>query len=243
MRSAGERSAPENDLVQLDDYRAEAEAHVANTIDSRKDQHRKWNQHFADRTWGPITPPLEDSNQMPRWAPFPAAGLYPTPPPSLPSQESTEKDGGDVEMTDLPSPPQEVEEHTTAGVRAEPRINVFHVPGAYPMSDNESGEESKRSSHPACRLRRGRGGRWHLETRKQRPVGLASSGVVSDADSDEDDEPPYFQVSDRITFDYRCSLNSRARPEGVNGQTAMAGAVGQAQQQQHQRAGSAGSAG
>src|ERR1700709_480947 len=83
IRSGGDRSAPDNDLPLLDDFRAEAEQFVANTIEARKEQHKKWNQHWVDETKYPITPPLEESDPMLKWAAFPPTGLYPTPPPSL----------------------------------------------------------------------------------------------------------------------------------------------------------------
>ena len=60
----GDRSAgnPENDLPLLEDFRAEAEQFVANTIEARKEQHKKWNQHWVDETKFPITPPLEEED-------------------------------------------------------------------------------------------------------------------------------------------------------------------------------------
>ncbi|EMC97181.1 hypothetical protein BAUCODRAFT_46691, partial [Baudoinia panamericana UAMH 10762] len=84
IRSVGERTAPDVDLPLLEDWRAEAEAFVNNTIENRKEQHAKWNQHWVDDTKYPITPPLEEPDPMLKWAQLPPEGFqYPTPPPSL----------------------------------------------------------------------------------------------------------------------------------------------------------------
>ncbi|KAK4543138.1 hypothetical protein LTR36_005916 [Oleoguttula mirabilis] len=238
IRSGGDRSAPDNDLPLLDDFRAEAEQFVANTIEARKEQHKKWNQHWVDETKYPITPPLEESDPMLKWANFPPTGLYPTPPPSLPSRSSQEGDTGDVDMKDAPPPP-EAEADAQPGASFDEPDHIFHMPGTYPPSGAEAYDAPKRDAHPACRLRYGRGGRYYLESRKRKPRGQISSGVVSDSDSDDDYGPEYFPVSEHIIFDYRATLNSRpTRPEGVAGseprqrplssgeQSAMAGAGG-----------------
>jgi len=228
LRSGGDRPAPDNDLPLLDDSRAEAEAHVTNTIESRKDQHKRWNHGWEDATWAPLTPPEEHTDPMQKWAQFPPAELdYPTPPPSLPSQTSQTSQDGDVQMQDV-----EEEKDAVGGAGPEPEF-IFHIPGAYPVEPEE--HEVKREAHPACRLRYGRGGRCHLESRKRKARGYISRGVVSDTDSDEDDGPVYFPISDRIVFEYRAALNNRSRPEGSTGerrqlssadQGATAGAVG-----------------
>lgn len=147
---------------------------------------------------------------MLKWASFPPEDLlnssYPTPPPSLPSRSSM--DGEDVDMKDAPRPDAEI--GAVSGAEREPEI--FAIPGAWP----ESEDEHDLDSFPAVRLRIGRGGRRWLETRKRKPRGQLSSGVVSDDDSDDDYAPDYFPVPERITFEYRAALNNRptARPEG-----------------------------
>ncbi|KAK5121980.1 hypothetical protein LTR85_004552 [Meristemomyces frigidus] len=216
IRSGGDRSAPDNDLPLLEDFRAEAEQFVANTIEARKEQHKKWNQHWVDETKYPITPPLEESDPMLKWAAFPPTGLYPTPPPSLPSRSSQEQEG-DVDMKDAPPPPEaEADADAEAGATPDEPDFIFHVPGAYPVSDAEAYDLPTRDSHPACRLRYGRGGRCWLESRKRKPKGQISSGVVSDSDSDDDYGPEYFPVPEKITFEYRAALNNRqTRPEGA----------------------------
>ncbi|KAK3074635.1 Enhancer of polycomb-like protein 1 [Teratosphaeriaceae sp. CCFEE 6253] len=220
LRSTGDgrSAAPDVDAPLLEDWRAEAEQFVINTIDARKEQHKKWNQHWVDETKLPITPPSEPIDLAAKWGRFPPEGLneYPTPPPSLPSQTSQEKEGEDVEMLGVKPDVGEIEQATAGAAVKDPPF-IFHIPGAYPLSDTD-GEESavERSGYPACRLRYGRGGRCYLEARKRRPYGQLGRGVVSDSDSDEDKGPEYFPVSERITFDYRAALNNRpTRPDGA----------------------------
>lgn len=212
LRSVGDRSAPENDLVQLSDIQTEAEAQVQHTIEARKEQHKRWNQQWIDETWRPITPPLDSSDEPPKWAPLLfAQAAYPTPPPTLPSEGSQEREE-DVEMTDQP---QIKEEDAVAGAtfEFEPE-HIFHIPGAYPVDD----EPVERDPAPACRLRYGRGGRCYLEAKRKRPFGIVSSGVVSDSDSDDEGED-YYPVSPRKIFDYRCATNVRSsQPSGITGE-------------------------
>lgn len=212
-----DRVAEDSNLKLLSELQADAEEHVQHTIDSRKEQHRRWNQNWQDRTWNPLTPPLETANQPPRWAPlFSEESGYPTPPPSLPSRSSQDRDG-DVDMED-----QKPVLDVNAMANAEPRF-AFYCPlpdvAESCLSDHDSSDERvkrRRLGNPSVRLRYGRGGRLHLEVRKQKRRGLLNRGVVSDSDSDSDAED-YHPVSDSKTFDYRCALNGRAqqRPEGV----------------------------
>lgn len=213
IRSGGDR-APENDLVQLSDLQAEAEHWVSHTIDGKKDQHKRWNLQWMDETWRPITPPPDTPDDPPRWAPLLFRdGPYPTPPPTLPSEGSRDKD--DVEMADAPM--IKVEDDAVGGADEydEPEF-IFHIPGAYPV-DDEPIVQTKREATPACRLRYGRGGRCHLEARRKRPFGCISSGVVSDSDSDDEIEN-YYPVDARKVFEYRVLTNVRGRPDGMGGE-------------------------
>lgn len=214
IRSGADRSAPENDLVQLSDIQAEAEAQTHHQVEQKKDQHRRWNEKWIDATWRPITPPLDSPDEPPQWAPllFPE-GAYPTPPPTLPSESSPDRDQ-DVEMTDQPI--IKMEDAVTGAVAEVKSDFVFHIPGAYP-TDEEPLVSVKRDPTPACRLRYGRGGRCHLEAQRKRRFGLISSGVVSDSDSDDEQED-YFLVDPRKVFDYRVITNMRSRPEGMSGE-------------------------
>lgn len=245
LRSVGDRGgAPDPDLPLLEDFRAEADAFVINTIEARKEQHKKWNQHWVDETKYPITPPLEGPDPLAKWASFPSEPLVnqlPTPSPSLRSQSSQDQEkGGDIDMKDAPLlDPSDV---PNGAASDEPEI-IFHIPGAYPESSPEPVEEVKRNAHPACRLRRGRGGRLWLETRKRKARYQLASGVVSDTDSDVDEGPEYFPINERIQFDYRVAMHSSrvAKPDSAQqahsgqhqrhwsgDQAAMAGASGHA---------------
>ncbi|KAF2768490.1 hypothetical protein EJ03DRAFT_343976 [Teratosphaeria nubilosa] len=240
-------AAPDNDLAQLEDFRAEADAFVINTIEARKEQHKKWNQHWVDETKYPITPPPEPRDDpMLKWASFPPEDLldvpnYPTPPPSLPSRQESQT--GDVEMVDAPvaqaiikrESDQEPEASAGAEYWQEPQ-HIFHIPVAFPESDPDPEpeeiqyeDESQQASRPYCRLRMGRGGRMWLESRKRKPAFQLSSDVVSDADSDDEDyTPAYFPVNERNTFDYRVALNRTTKNEAglalAQHQAAMAAA-------------------
>ncbi len=216
IRSTGDRSGPDNDLPQLADIRADAEAQVQAQIDSRKEQHKRWNQQWIDHTWRPITPPLNSPEDPPKWAPlaFPKGAAYPTPPPTLPSEESQDRDD-DVEMPDRPVIKQEEDAALGAESDTEPEF-IFHIPGAYPI-DEDMALDNKRDAAPACRLRYGRGGRCYLETRRKRPFGMISRGVVSDSESDEEHDD-FYQVDQRKVFDYRVLTNVRSsRPDGSSG--------------------------
>lgn len=208
IRSGGEKQAPENDLVTLVDLHAEARVAIDQSVEQRKEQHKRWNQSWVDRTWHPITPP-PDADAVPQnWAPlFKDGASYPSPPPTLPS-EGSQQEAEDMEMPDESAL---AEEDTKAG--AEQDFRIFNIPGAYPESDAEKPPE--RDPNPACRLRYGRGGRCFLETRnKRRKLASFERGVVSDSDSDEEEgSVGFFGVPDRITFDYRVALTSRARTD------------------------------
>lgn len=104
-----------------------------------------------------------------------------------------------------------VEQDATAGAAPNSPF-LFHIPGAFPLSEDEY-EPVKRDAAPVCRLRYGRGGRCFLEARRKRKHAFISRGVVSDSDSDEEDEP-YFEVKADKIYDYRVWMNNRSmRPD------------------------------
>ncbi|KAF2719612.1 hypothetical protein K431DRAFT_286574 [Polychaeton citri CBS 116435] len=208
LRSGPDRQAPENDLVSLSDIQEQADQAVQQSIEARKKQHIKWNELWVDRTWDPITPPSDDEDEPPQWAPLLPQGFeYPTPPPSLPSHSSQDKDG-DVDMADHPVHESDVKPVISHGWQPEV---FFQIPGAWP--ENETSH--KRDPNPACRLRYGRGGRCFLEAKRPRPRGFMSSGVVSDSESDDEEGSEFFLPSERIAFDYRCHM-SRTRPDQID---------------------------
>ncbi|KXT03463.1 hypothetical protein AC578_1605 [Pseudocercospora eumusae] len=197
--------APETDLKLLADDHAEADAQVQHTIDSRKEQHRRWNHHWQDRTWNPITPPPDAADRPPQWAALEAPGEgYPTPPPSLPSRSSQDRDG-DVDMVDQKPDLAKL----NAMVSKEPQFNLCFAPPSPSESHYDEDErEAKRQRFgaPMCRIRIGRGGRRHLEMRKQRPQAAIFRGVVSDAESDDEMESCHFVPESKV-MEYRLALS------------------------------------
>lgn len=143
-----------------------------------------------------------------------------------------------MEMADSQPP----ERDTEAG--AEEYQFSFSVPSpSYPMDTypGDGGVFAKQFAAPLCRIRRGRGGRMHLETKRHRPRAAIARGVVSDSESDDDIED-YYPVSEAKAFDYRCALNNRprsdsSRPSGDQA-TIMAGAQAAAAASQAQQAAS-----
>jgi enhancer of polycomb-like protein len=224
LRSLGERTAPEDNLVLLSDNLADADAFVNRTIESRKEQHRKWNANWHDRTWNPITPPPEPADDQPKWAPlFPQGNGYPTPPPSQKSGSPVDGDG-DIDMQDRKPSTTDLEDASNSYSQQQSRIHIIQAFSATPLAplmstyfsdSQEAGGstadfEAQQKSIPQCRVRYGRGGRRFLEARrtKVRAIVRAGAGVVSDDDdSDDDDVERFIPVSDDKVFEYRMLLN------------------------------------
>nr|POE56560.1 enhancer of polycomb-like protein 1 [Quercus suber] len=217
LMSRSQPPTADNDMDPLADKQAQMDEYVTNAIESRKEQHKKWNLHWVDRTWPPLTPPPEDRDEQERrWAPLLAPeSQYPSPPPSLPADESREKEkDGDVEMQDVTTPPDAADVAIRRIPTPEPDT-IFYAPDLHPDVPRPY-KILKRDAAPICRIRIGRGGRHHLEARKQRHCNF-DRGVISDGESDDDDGPEYHPVPESKIFDYRCAVNSRARPEGMKG--------------------------
>ena len=192
---------------------AEAEAQVQSTIEQRKDQHKRWNQQWIDETWRPITPPSETSVDPPRWAPLAAPeDLYPTPPPTLPSEDSRYQDE-DVDMHDR-APGRK--SGFVASLSPEPEF-IFHIPGAFPPDEDDYAPLAKRDGVPACRLRYGRGGRCFLEAKRRKLNSFVTRSVVSDSESDDEGEV-FFAVDRNKIFDYRSAIHNRSRPDSMSGE-------------------------
>nr|POE78491.1 enhancer of polycomb-like protein 1 [Quercus suber] len=219
LMSRSQPPAADNDMDPLSDKQAQMDEYITNAIESRKEQHKKWNLHWVDRTWPPLTPPPDDRDEpQPKWAPLLASGTYyPSPPPSLPSDESRDKEkNSDVEMQDAPAPDPKADRSDRTILTPEPET-IFYAPDLH-LDVPKPYKIVQRDAAPVCRLRVGRGGRHHLEVRKQRQCDF-DRGVVSDGDSDDDDDmPEYHPVPESKIFDYRCAVNSRARPEGMKGE-------------------------
>ncbi|KAM0720986.1 hypothetical protein Q7P37_003271 [Cladosporium fusiforme] len=228
QRPSVDRQATENELPSLEEQLRETFEMLEKTVDTKKQQHLNWNKGWEDKTWLPITPPAESTEERPKWGflPSPQGASYPTPPPTLPS-EGSQKDG-DTEMPDAsapPSPPQE--QPVRAGASPEPEFIIRSMPGAWPRETSPFNQPVKRDAAPACRLRRGRGGIMHLEARKQRQPGLCQL-VVTDSDDSDEEMDDWFAVSDAKIFDYRTALNSSVRrPDTGNRQSLSGGGASQ----------------
>lgn len=245
QRPSIDRQTTENELPSLEEQRRETFDQLEKTVDTKKQQHLNWNKGWEDRTWLPITPPAESSEDRPKWGflPSPQGASYPTPPPTLPS-EGSQKDG-DTEMPDAsapPSPPQEPQ--VRAGASPDPEIIIRSMPGAWPRDLSPFQSPGKRDPAPACRLRRGRGGIMHLEARKQRLPGLYRM-VVTDSDDSDEEMDDWFAVSDAKIFDYRTALNGSVRRPDTGSRPSLPSGASQAApvQPQLQRVASAGNAG
>lgn len=244
-RPSVDRQNTENELPSLEEQRRETFDQLEKTVDTKKQQHLNWNKGWEDRTWQPITPPAESTDERPKWGflPSPQGASYPTPPPTLPS-EGSQKDG-DTEMPDVsapPSPPQESQ--VRAGASPEPEFIIRSMPGAWPKEMSPFESPVKREAAPACRLRRGRGGIMHLEARKQKLPGLCRM-VVTDSDDSDEEMDDWFAVSDAKIFDYRTALNGSVRRPETASRLSVPGVAAQTPpvQPQLQRVASSGNAG
>lgn len=228
QRPSVDRTTTENETPSLEEQRRETFDQLEKTVDTKKQQHLNWNKGWEDRTWQPITPPAESTEERPKWGflPSPQGASYPTPPPTLPS-EGSQKDG-DTEMPDVsapPSPPQEPQ--VRAGASPDPEIVIRSMPGAWPKDSSPFDSPVKRDPAPACRLRRGRGGIMHLEARKQQLPGLCRM-VVTDSDDSDEEMDDWFAVSDAKIFDYRTALNGSVRRPDTGTRPGAPGGANQA---------------
>jgi len=231
-RPSLDRQATENEIPSYDDQVRERYATLEQMVEQKKNQHKRWNEHWGDETWHPITPPAESLEEPPKWTflPPPQAPSYPTPPPT----EGSQKDG-DVDMADAPaplSPPQEAD--VRAGASPEPDVIMRSMPGAWPMEDAafEAPPPFQRKPTPACHLRRGRGGMMYFEARKQRQPQLCRT-VVTDSDDSDDDMGDWWSVSEAKRFDYRAALNRMTTMDrrSLGPQDAASSAAAQQRQQ------------
>ncbi|KAF4547944.1 Enhancer of polycomb-like protein [Elsinoe fawcettii] len=206
--SAGQRpdarGAPEQDLVQLEDIREEAEAVVRRAVETKKQKHRDWNRGFRDDTWYPLCPP-DDERPGVGFLPVVREVQLPTPPASVGDKEEMDID----RPTDRKDAPKDL---PTPESDAQPT----HSRSMFQFSSPPG--ELKRSL-PAFRRRYGRLGRLHIDAVKPRRVLPAEqSGVVYDSDSDmeiadSDDDVVVYPVDYWGTWNinYRASLMSTSR--------------------------------
>ncbi|KAF2157963.1 hypothetical protein K461DRAFT_219932 [Myriangium duriaei CBS 260.36] len=184
---------PEQDLVQIEDLREEAEAMVRRAVESKIQKHREWNRGFTDHTWRPICPPdytRAGSSHLPTITEV----QLPTPPASVEGGDEA-ADKMDVDQPDKDAKPRDL-----------------------PTPPSDAGAKSL----PTFRRRYGRLGRLHIDAvRPRRVVPSSASGVVYDSDSDletpddegEDDDVVMYPLDywNGWNLSYRASLMMSAR--------------------------------
>ena len=163
----------EADLVLLQDLLAEKENEIEREINTKIEQHKKWNEGHIDMTRAPLTPPLEE--QMSSTFRTAMTEYLPTPPASVSSEHS-----GDA-VADLPSP---------SHVKGD-SVAVRYASPSYDVSIR---------SRPSFRRRVGRGGRLMIDRRgmhMQSKEGLDDMIVDRfkyDRDDDDEEEVPIYPV-------------------------------------------------
>ncbi|KAH6606371.1 Enhancer of polycomb-like protein 1 [Trichoderma cornu-damae] len=195
----------EQDLVLLSDQLAEKENELRNEIESKVQNHRRWNQNHIDLTRDPLSP----VNELGMELKFrPAKTQYLMTPPASNSSES-------MDVDDVPEPMQ----------LDKPELPVFQFRGA------DFGE-TPQTSQPAFRRRIGRLQRLWIDRRGLSTPSRADAYEYSDRwkydSDDEDDEPPVYDVDpfDTRALKFRATIplspyifraRPTAPPEAVSG--------------------------
>ncbi|KAF6831874.1 enhancer-polycomb-like protein 1 [Colletotrichum plurivorum] len=160
----------EADLLQLSDKLAEKENELRADVESKVQNHRKWNQNYVDLTREPLSP-LRDQGMEMSFRPAKTQYLM-TPPAST----SSESDAMDVDE----------EPATTAGTG---NMSIFRFAAG--------GKEKPPGTQPAYRRRIGRLNRLWIDRRGMTTPPRAESEEYSDRwkyDEDDDDKAPVYEV-------------------------------------------------
>jgi enhancer of polycomb-like protein len=246
---------PESDMVQLHEEKARTEAEIKHMLQESMSKHSAWNNNWVDHTWGPITPPLENTNGGRNPFRDAVTKFLPTPPESV-------SEGEDVNMIDggrTPNP-YEKESKTKLPIRFESppvELQTFH------------GMTLRR---PSYRRRLGRGGRLFIDRRglkrpnvddeehftrskRQRleeegyPNPLMSPPLSAkeererdrsayDLDSDEDTDIYRTDPADDWSIRYRIAVGYSSRPAGQESQIATQAKMIQDEQRRTQQSNS-----
>ncbi|PTB62823.1 hypothetical protein BBK36DRAFT_1183581 [Trichoderma citrinoviride] len=195
----------EQDLVLLSDQLAEKENELRNEIETKVQNHRRWNQNHIDLTRDPLSPvkPLGMELKF-----RPAKTQYLMTPPASTSSDSMDVDNAPEPM-DLDKP----------------ELPIVQFRGA-------DTDESSQTNQPAFRRRIGRLQRLWIDRRGLSTPSRTDAYEYSDRwkydSDDEDDEPPVYEVDpyDTRALKFRATIPLspyifRARPtvppEAVNG--------------------------
>lgn len=226
----------EADLVTLADKQAEKENELRADIEMKVQNHRKWNQNHIDLTRDPLSPVREEGTEL-KFRPAKTQYLM-TPPASSASEMDIDEDAPEPEAMQVDKP----------------QLPVFQ------FKAGGSGEASY-SSQPAFRRRIGRLNRLWIDRRGMATPPRVESEGHSDRwkyDSDDDDEPPVYEVDpfDTRALKFRATIPlnpymfrgrpsmpadaaqgaTRALPASAAAAAAMAHAQAQAQAQAHAHA-------
>lgn len=213
----------EQELVLLSDLLSQKEKELREEIESKVQNHRRWNQNHVDLTREPLSPPREQGMELKF---RPAKTQYLMTPPASSASESAEAE------YDAPEP--------MALDKAEPPVFQFRAGGG--------GREGAPALQPSFRRRIGRLQRLWIDRRGMSTPSREMSGH-SDRwryDSDDDEaEPPVYEVDpfDTLALKFRATIplgqhmyhGSRPPmpPDGTNGGSrvlpAAAAAASQAQ--------------
>ncbi|KOS19037.1 Enhancer of polycomb-like protein 1 [Escovopsis weberi] len=174
----------EQDLVLLNDQLAEKENELRHEIETKVQNHRRWNQNHIDLTRDPLSPAKELGREL-KFRPAKTQYLM-TPPASVSSDSMEGEDVPDAMQIDQPEPA------------------VFRFRGV-------ESEEPLQANPPAYRRRIGRLQRLWIDRRGVSTPSRTETSEYSDrwkydSDDDDDDEPPVYEID---PFDTR-ALKFRA---------------------------------
>ncbi|OAQ96179.1 hypothetical protein LLEC1_02813 [Akanthomyces lecanii] len=165
----------EADLVQLADQLAEKEKELRNEIDTKVQNHRRWNQNHIDLTVDPLSPVHEQGLELKF---RPAKTQYLMTPPASVSSDSMEVD----EVGPAPM-----------------RLDKPHAEPVFQFKAGGVATEPLQTNQPAFRRRIGRLSRLWIDRRGMAtPPRTDSQGYSDrwkyDSDDEEDNEPPVYEL-------------------------------------------------
>lgn len=167
--------ALESDLVLLSDQLAEKEKELRSEIETKVQNHRRWNQNHIDLTTYPLSPVQEQGSEL-KFRPAKTQYLM-TPPASVSS------DSMDVDQ-DAPEPMQ---------------LDKPQVAPVFQFKAGGALSEASPATQPSFRRRIGRLSRLWIDRRGMAARPTHSSSEYSDrwkydSDSEDDIEPPVYEV-------------------------------------------------
>ncbi|KAF2012579.1 hypothetical protein BU24DRAFT_464955 [Aaosphaeria arxii CBS 175.79] len=204
----------DSDLVYLEDQLNKKSEAIDRFIEENLLKHKKWNVGWIDKTWRPITPPLEQAAAKSDFRPVFTSSQLPTPPASTSSAEGA---GGPMEV-DQPDKQLDLASRGT-------RIRYATPPEDVPFQEQTR-----------YRRRIGRGGRIMVDRRGvKRPKLDAIDERVADryrfdCDSSEDEQVYPVDYTDNLHIRYRIMIERQGDKTHAQQQQAAAAAAAAAMQ-------------